>query len=402
MASTLSFPRSKGINNTSDPLSLGLAWRMRLDNMDVDDGGHEAVREGKTQAVTFSERIVSSHAPVTFQREKLRAYAGSTLYSVDVKNGVKHPLIAGLSEKTRACWAELNEQVYFCNGPDAYRIDADDSVHALRWPVIPSAVLSTTSGKLDAGVYNVCFTLRFPDGRETGPGEFVEIITDGTQAINISGIPSLAGFDTIVYITPANATMPMRAAINPGASMSWNSGPASLGSELTTFGLDPLPSGTSKLAAWQGSIYAAQYYPEHNQSAVFQSEPMGTHLFDYEARFFLVPGEITALGSVASNLVVCTHTDLYAWDGEKLAKIALFGASHAPYLPMNSEQNIFILTYRGLYSAMPLTPVNTSMSAQVGQSHVGSFIERDGGYKYLACVETGGQPAFNTITDPQL
>lgn len=56
----------KGLNNTTDPMRLGLEWLVQADNVDVSDEGALSARPGYTSAL--SAAVTAAYTTIDFER----------------------------------------------------------------------------------------------------------------------------------------------------------------------------------------------------------------------------------------------------------------------------------------------------------------------------------------------
>lgn len=376
----------KGLNNVSDPLRLGLGWFERCNNVNVSDTGALEKRAGFTPDQLGS--FTSAYSTDDFQRLylvdglALKTYEGSTL--------------ATLSSSSVMQWTEINDQVYFSNGTDCGIIQSDNSVTEWRWPVPTAPTVSLATGTLASGIYSVCCTYVLADGRETGPSDPVTITLVDGQALTITDIPHAPGTSTRVYIAPANSSVFQLAAKTTGAAATWNFSNDALGIDLTTDGLDPLPTGVSCIQMFRGRVYAAQYIPSVGQTVVWYSQPLGFHLFRLNTDFFMVQGEVTMLAPTDTALIVGTTDKVLAYDGEKITELADYGVIPGPHWAKDEGRTLF-WTLRGVCAAMPFTNLTyKNVSVAPGIQAGGTIVRQGGQTRYLVALQQGGS-AFNSL-----
>lgn len=387
------FPTTRsftGLNNVTDPLRLGLAALVQADNINITETGAIEKRTGYSLALLGA--MTGAYATVDQQRlyfvdaGSLKAMTGRTS-AVTIKTG--------LTATQPMAWTEINRTVYFTNGVDSGFIEPDNSVGAWAWPVPAMPRLSASTGRLDAGLYRVCFTYTLPDGSMTGAGMADELVLSEKSALQIQDIPQLPGCKTNVYIAPANSTVFQYAGSPTGATTGWNSAPDALGADLLAGLHSPLPQGITCIAAWRSRIYAAQHFGSAGQSVVWFSQPLGFHLFALDTDFFMVPGQITFLGATTEALIVGTDSRIYAYDGNTLVVLAEYGAPAGQHTAPDGGRLLF-WTHRGLCAALPFANLTSArVSFAPGAKAGGALIEQDGQRRYVACVQPNGQAAYN-------
>lgn len=387
----MSFPpeigRFKGLNNVSDPLRLKLGWLSAADNIDVTNTGAIETRQGY-------QRTDVTPTSAAFQTRDLRAYVVAD-GAIQRLTGVGLTSIIDLTGSGRMYWTEINRDVYFNNGVDRGIIHVDDTVSQWGWATPGSVRLGAVSGSLPGGTYQALCTFLLPDGRETGASTASAVVLDGTQALQVTDIPQVPGYTTLLYIAPADSSVFQLYGPAP-AAVTWNSGPEALGTNLSTQFLDPLPLGTEVVQHWKGRVYASQYLAADNISVVWMTEPLGYHLFNLNSGFFMVPGQVRMLASVDQALIVGTDAEIYAYDGESLASLAPYGTPPGwPWAYDEDTKTVLIWTNRGVCRALPFENITQEyVSVPPGLQVGASIVRRDGHKKFVANLVAGGT-AFN-------
>lgn len=385
-ASTPEVKKFFGLNNVTDPLRLGLGWLTRADNVDITDSGAIEVRKGYSRVAIGSYTGAFS----TFDAKRMYlvdAGALKTMSGATIKTGLS---LAPMH------WCEVNDQVFYNNGVDSGILNQDNSRLDWTWAAPGAPALAATTGALPAGLYRACFTFTLEDGRETGAGEIAELVLDGAQSLQISGIPQVAGQRTNLYLAPADSAVFSYAGTPTGAAWVWGSSPDALGHELMTANLHPLPAGCDVVQEWGGRMYAAQYFPELGQTAVWFSQPMAFHLFDLSSDFLMVAGRVLMLAPHKTGLVIGTNDRIVAYTGAQVAQLADYGVVPGQHWAKDGERVIFWST-RGVCSALPFSNLTESAVSVAPGVHAGGAIVQDGGQKrYVVALQQGGS-AFNSF-----
>ena len=378
----------KGLNNTADPVRLGLQWLTRADNIDITDSGGIQRRAG------YALQVPGAPSALYATRDETRMYVveGGELRQI-LDDLTPRALAAGLGRETH--WAEINDQVLYVSGEVAGVITADGAVLPWRLPV-PAEPRATAAqgGQLPAGQYRVCCTFVLADGRETPASPAAEIVLEQGDRLHIDQIDQWPGARTRVYIASAGSTAFQLALGDAGPSATWTLGPEALGQELMTDGLDTLPVGVGPIAAWRGRVFAAQYMSEQDQSVVWRSEPLAPHLWNLSEGFFLVPGRVLALAPHEAGLVVGTDKALQAYTPDALTRLADYGTVAG--LPWAEDGNrLLIWTQRGLCQFPEFANLTERrMSVAPGTHAAAAVLEMDGQVRFVACLHAGGNP-FN-------
>lgn len=364
-----------GINNTTDPVRLGLGWLATADNVNITDTGAIVKRDGYAAPVAGAYSGI--YSTIDFQRCYL--VDAGTLKTIGWR-----VLATGLGTGT-VYWTELNDQVYFLTDTASGIILPDDSVIAWGWTTPAAPTVSAVTGSLPAGLYRVICTTTLPDGRETGTGPTVDITLTEGQALQIEATGN-------VFIAPANSTVFQYAG---SGTFVWNQSPDLLGRDLLTFGLDTIPAGSDIIQAWRGRIYAAMYMPVENQTVVWFSEPFGTHLFNLNVNFFMVPGHVHMLAPHKDALVVGTGTRIYAYAGDSIAELAPYGVVPGQHWALDDNGRVLFWSKRGVCSALPFTNLTEqSVSVAPGVKAGGAIVRQGGQKRFLVSIKQGGS-AFN-------
>ncbi len=373
-----------GLKNVSDSLRVGLGWLVQAENVNITDTGALVKREG----YSLEKAGGYSSAYSTFDFQKLFLVEGLVLKTYE---GVALRSLSSLEEMH---WAEVNDQVYFSNGTDCGIIQKDNSVIDWCWAIPSAPNVSLTTGSLAPGTYSVCCTYILDDGRETGPSDPVTITLTSGQAISVSDIPHGAGSSTRVYIAPSNSAVFQLAADTTGSALVWNFSNDALGVDLTTDGLDPLPTGVSCIQVFKGKVYAAQYLPSIGQTVIWFSQPLGFHLFALDTDYFMVTGEVTMLAPTDTALVVGTTAKVFTY-GERLDEVADYGVVPGQHWTKD-EKRIIFWTTRGVCSALPFKNLTEeAVSVAPGIRAGGTIVQQDGQKRYLVALQQGGS-AFNS------
>jgi len=375
----------RGLNNVSDPMRLDMSWLVQADNVNISETGAISKREGYSLARAGA--FTSAFSTFDFSR----------MYTADAL-GIKTftgENIAALSSTSPMFWCEANDNVYYNNGVDSGVIGPDNTVTPWRWPTPTAPSVAAVTGNLPAGMYQVRCTYILDDGRETGTGDSAEIyLTDG-QGLQISNIPLGLGVSgTNIYIAPANSDVYQLFASTRSTALTFSSSPNDLGRDLLNAFLDPLPLGADAIQAWKGRIYAAQYMPTENQTAIWYSEALGFHLFNLNSNFIIVPGRVHMLAPHSDALVIGTGERVYAYDGTKLVQVAEYGVVPGQHWAKDDERILF-WSVRGLCAALPFSNLTEKAVSVAPGVRAGGCVIRAGGQKrYLSVIQQGGS-AFN-------
>lgn len=382
--------RFRGLNNVQDTLGMGAQWLTTANNVNVNDLGKMAVRDGYDLAMAGA--FASAYSTVDFTR--MYVVIGSALKAMASPSSAV--TLAALASSADMHWTEINGQVFYNNGTDRGIIAPDNSLLTWGWSVPATPALQAVTGSLDAGLYQVRCTFTLADGRETGASDSAEMVLADGEALQISGIPQASGCTTNVYIAPANSTVFQLAAEVAPAAIVWNASADNLGRELLTEFMDPLPAGCDVIQAWKGRIYAAFYMPLQDQTAVFFSQPLGFHLFDLREGFFMVPGRVLMLAPTADALVVGTDVSIEAYDGKAIAQLAPYGVVPGRHWSEDDDKTVLFWSTRGVCRALPFANLTLhNVSVAPGVSAGGAIVRSGGQKRFVVAIQQGGT-AFNS------
>lgn len=375
-----------GLNTKQDPLNLGLAWLTRADNIDITDRGSITTRPGYGAPIAATK----PQAYATLDHQRAYYTDGDTLKSIDGAT-----LATGLYPDPMY-WAEVDRQVFYCNGTDSGIIDPDNTVKALSWPVPSSPTLTAVTGNLDTGLYRVVCTYVMPDGRETGASDPVQLEINDGQALQVSSVPQVAGLRTRTYICPANASTFHRAYGGNLTAFVWDQSPDYLGLEITTDGLDSLPAGATVIQHWNGRLHAAMYDASLGITFIFQSQPLAYHLFDLE-KSIAVDGKVLMLAPADGALIIGTNKAISAYDKEGvLTVLASYGTVPGhPWSIDDETKQVWFWTERGTCQALPFKNLTDGhLSVAPGVQAGATVMQRDGQKRFVVALHAGGEP-FN-------
>lgn len=381
----------KGLHNMGAALRMPEGALSVADNLNVTDSGSIESRRGYSLSVPMAS---VSGAFATDDHKRLYVVSGGTLKAIHPDFSSTILCDGGVGDVQ---WAQFNQQVLWCTDSHSGIINPDNSIIPWAWPVpLPPSVSVALGGRLDAGLYGVAVVYRLADGRETGagPSTFVSVPQGGVLTIGAE-LPPVAA-KALVFIRPANATLWLLAGEAPTSGvLQWDASADALGREMKKPFLDPLPSGARAIAVWRGRVRVAVPMVQQGASAIFSSEPLAPHLFDLVAGFFLVPGSVTMLIPHAAALVVATEDAIFAFDNERLTKIADFGAVPGSAWVVDDARILF-WTKRGLCQFPEFKSLTDHVvSLPPGLSASACIVEQDGQKRVIVTTEQGGDPASN-------
>lgn len=378
----------KGLNNVGDPLFLGMKWLTTADNVDVTEDGAVIRREGFVKVLTG----VLSGAFSTYDFTRMYIVDSGALKRV-------YPDLSAVTLKTGLSsnsmhWAEVNDHVYYSNGPDKGVIGPGDQVDQWSWPTPGTPDLAAVNGRLPAGTYQVACTFILPNGRETGAGDSNQISVDADSSLQITNIPQVADLVTNVYIAPADSAVFQLAFSTSRTAETWNAAPESLGVELLNQFLDSPPVNAVIPAFWKGRAYLMEYIAAQDVTVLWCSQPLGFHLFDLNANFKVIPGQGVLLAPTPDALIIGTTSHIYSLDAnDQLTTHADYGCvpGYGWSADVDNDMNIVFWTRRGICSALPFINLTLSqISVAPGVAAAAAIVRKNGRKRFLVALQSGG------------
>ena len=378
-----------GLNNVSDPLTLGLGYMSRADNIDITDAGKIACRAGFD--LDTAGPVTGAYGTIDLQR-MFYVLAGE-LVAMDGALVIASGLASDLMH-----WAEVNDRVFFANGTDYGMIEPDSTVSPWSWTPPSAPTLLAVTGDLPSGQYRVACTFVFPDGRETGAGPESEIELPDGQALQISDITQAAGLRTRVYLAPANSEVFQLLSDDAPEAVMWNSSPDWLGIELETADLDPVPAGSDVIQVWRAQMYAAQYLPETGNTAIWRSRAFGFHLFDLHSAYLAVNGRVLMMAPTDAGLLIATDKAVHVYDGETLSTLANYGVVRGCAWSIDQSapgKPVYFWTARGMCRFPEFANLTKHVSVAPGVQAGAAVMHADGQSRFVVALHQGGIP-FNS------
>ena len=389
----------EGLNNKLDPMrgqpgSQGVApktWQLlqQADNVNFTDA-RLAVRRDGYEPFLAGTGVTGSFT--TFAHDRFYVIDSGDLRQINA-DGAATTLASGLACQAR--WAEINDVVFLSCGNDKLCIQKDGAVYDWAIPTPGGGTLSHTSGDLEDGFYQVCFTFIDERGREGGASQSVaiQVVSGG---IVVTNIPSSPGYYTAIYMT-TKGTVFRLAAVTPSGTKSFTLNSPVVAREMVTLFFDPPPVGMFDIAAFQGRIYGAEYLPAADATVVWASEPMGYHLFNLNSGFFMVPGRVVIMGAgpESDSLMLSTDTRVFLYNQDGLKQVAEYGSIPGQHVDIGPDGKLYFWTKRGLCRATPFESLTESdVSVPPGLSAAGGVIHQHGYTKFVVALKSGGA-AYN-------
>lgn len=315
--------RFRGLDNVNtgdDEAKLKPGDLIEADNCDITDDGIIQRRSG------FSLDTSGVWSNLWKGNAFQLAVKGSDLVNAD-DGTVLHALSAPAA---RMWFAELPDgRVVYGNGTDCGVINAAGTSR-LAWGVpTPSSVgagANASGGSLPPGEYRYCLThRRTADGLQGGAIDSGRITVSG-GTLSITGIPTLTGHTTQVWITPTNGAEFYYAGSTSGTTYSQTSAASRALLCPTRFCKGPEEIDGILPAFWRGRVLVA------NGEVLYASRPRTTHLFEVKKDFRRMAGTITMLAPVEGGIWVGTTKGLFWLTGDRFDQLAMVRRGEGPVI----------------------------------------------------------------------
>lgn len=326
---------------------------------------------------------------------------GTTLYRIEgpAAGPTKTGMLTGLKPGVPVSFTRAAAGVVCTEGENLYVLEG--AAHRLlSVPMLnPEPTVSTTTGTLPAGTYQICFAYIADDMRVSGTTQPVQLTLGEGLGVTVTNVPALpAGIAAVaVYMTEPNGDELFLATTTMGASVSIVASP-SLGGRCQTLNLQPLPGG-SIVRHHNGRFFVAR------GKQLLCSEPFST-LYDPSKNFIQFPTGITVVEATASGLHVCTDTGTYFIGGDvataELTHVLPYGAVPGTGGVYPDKNRAYWMSTRGLVQADGSGQVKNVQEAAIAMgaatSGAAMFREQDGTKQIVASLfgnDTTGATAYS-------
>jgi len=271
---------SAGINNVAPDTDLPEGSLVTATNVDLDKEGNVYSRKGYTKVYSGSN-IHSLFKGYFVEGSELRDISG-TVYDT------------GLSASHSLAWDTILGEQYYSDG--TFLKTLNYGLAGLPTPP-NNPVLSSTSGLLDNGIYQVAIVYQDPNTGEIGGALLASTIT--ANGILLSNIPvSPDGYDVVVYCSTQNGEELYQNGVVPNGMTNYtiiNSREST--KILDTQFMEPLPGGHI-IRHFKARLYVA------NGNVLWFSEAFRYGLRKTNKDFFQFPSKITIVQPVSDGLYV--------------------------------------------------------------------------------------------------
>jgi len=356
-----------GIKNTAPARSI--ANTDVADAVDVlfDDSGAIIQRDGYpalSESINVSKSYQALDGAVYFT-------SGGNLYRKDSLT-----INTILCASTATAFADF-DRFLFTNDGLAIHANTVSNINIPTPALEPGIII--TGGNKPPGQYIVVYTYINIEGVEGGTSSPVKVTLNSVGDIIVNTI-ELTGYTTQIYISDADGEVlykrGTREQIKP-----------------ILVNANSFPENVEHLEYWHESLYVT--VPFNDYTIVLYSEPNHYHLYGYNDRYFIVPGHIECMRAVDSGLVIGTNSEIYAYDGSNLLKLANYGVIPGESMVKQQEGPLLVFTERGVCEALPFKELTQSkVSLPMGSQCATAIMYKNGVRSFIALHDDSGV-AFN-------
>ena len=362
-----------GVRNLSNDRSIPDNALTRAVDVDIDDAGIILRRQGYQYTLPISN-VTSAYTTLA---------GDSYVVSSGVLSRIDDGLVPhALAPSTATSFCDSGK-VLFTN--DGLKVQ-NDRVTDLNLPPADNVplTLTTAPGDWPAGTYSAVYTYSGASGLEGPAGAVASVTIAEGRVVLAAHPPQLSGYTTTVYITEADGTVFYAAddrSIDPDIMSS-----------------DVFPVGGTTIAWFNSSLYVGM--PQANGSTIIgYSLPFKPHLFDWAAKYIIIPGDVRAMYGRTEGLVICTDAAILLYDGAALITLASYGVPAGQTIaPSADGATILIWSNHGVLTFPPFTnQTEDKCSLPAGKHAAVATVVRDG-IEQLIILTDGQSAAYNART----
>ena len=147
------------------------------------------------------------------------------------------------------------------------------------------------------------------------------------------------------------------------------------------------PSATDVICYHEGKLFAAEYDPSQDATAVWFSKPFNWGSFDLFEDFLMIPGRVLMMAS-ARELVIGTDRAIWTY-GQAMAQVAEYGV--VPCQPVYVDSVAYFWSAEGLCKATPFENLTGAIySVPPGDSAALTAVQSQGVDRIMVHVRGGG------------
>ena len=394
----------KGLNNTNSPHTTPPEYLKTATNVDV-------YGEGVTKREGYSKVLSGGVSSLWASNNGLGCYGviDGDLVEIYSDYSLSSPLLVVGS--SALSFEEVDNKIYLCN--KGYTGILEDGF-LKGWGIPktnPILSLSTTTGNLLSGEYQVSYTVVNSDGIESGCSE-AQVVTIPTDHSGITfSIGTISNGDYArIYCSTQNGKILFYSGMCLPNSTYTISSVTSLSNPLRTFNLDKAPTGQI-VKYYNGRLYVAQ------DNILWYSEKYQYQHFNLSSNYIEFPTRIKEVMPVESGIWIGSDR-LYFLSGSEPDKFdrlirdsvkVVEGTStrvnglHALQPLQPALYYWMVTTNLGIYSLMEQgTSINQSISqveVEGADSGTSLLLRSNGMTQYLSMLKLNGTPNNSTVGD---
>lgn len=281
-------------------------------------------------------------------------------------------------------FCDVGRYLFTNDGLQVFQGDVVD----LRLPAPIAPQVSITPGNLPAGKYSILTTQVDGNGRMSGTSPIMSVVL--TSPAGISVIPNvLDGCTGKVWMTDA---FPVENDAKVGGEVFYEYTGGTGHSEGAILpdvfiGADSFQTTFSpwrQIEWFDSRLYVSAFFQDH--TVIWYSQRHHYHLYDLSSGFFVVPGRVLAIKATRSAMAVVTTSEIYAYDGQNLTKLADYGCPAGRSITKIPDQDALLIhSKRGVCSFPAFQNLTDKMvSLPAGQHCSSHIIHLDGVRQFIA------------------
>jgi len=382
----------RGIRNTVRPERQPFGALAEATNIVIDETSTLERRDGYVESGGFTD-LTAAYA----------TYDGRRLFLVDngglhVRNATGFSGSLGTVGTEPLYWAEWGDTVYYAGATQAGQIERGVDHRGLRVP-IPSAVnVTTQTGVLSAGQYQVTAVYRnTTTGIEGAAGPFMTVLVDEGSALRIEAPTAPSGYTTDVYVSPPDAQELYFVGTLDGGVIVFNDSFEHYAKPLSIEQVNgaSIPTGVVALAAQEAKLFAAIYDSSQDTSFVFWSRPYWPWIFNLKEDFFPVPFQVTGMMGTPEGVIVGTRREIYLYNDGQLKQLADYGMPPGYPIARDKDGVVAMWTERGVVTFPSFTnQFESKLSVPPGSFCSTALVNRKGQTYAMVMTNLDGVP-FN-------
>lgn len=402
----VSYNSFKGLNNVLDPQSTDPTYLKKVLNIDIDKTGGLSKRKG------YTKKDTASYTSLWNSSIGLGCYGVRNGSLVRLHSDYSYNVLLSNINDDQVSFEEVDDTIYLTSN-SFNGIITNGTFRSWGIPKnTTSPNLTSSTGLLPEGTYQVSYTYVYSDGRESGTksASLITISDNSKITLNIPTNPDVNIIYARVYCSTTDGSILFYSGIGIlGSSYSINS-TSTLVSPLKTFNLDKAPLG-SIVKYYKGRVYIA------SGNILWYSEPWQYEYFKLDSNYIEFPEDIVEVMPVEDGLWIGSDR-LYFLSGEEPSTFrrvtkevirvvrgtsTLIPGSYTPSDGLSggykwivsSDLGIFMLHSQGI--ATNLSSPNVSLDSADSGSSI--FLQTNGINQYLSILKTNQNPNNSVATD---